>query len=363
MALSFKSCMLSLILLIILKLQILVIRAEPQVPCYFVFGDSLVDVGNNNNLVTQAKVNYPPYGVDFRNQTPTGRFTNGENTADIIGRLLGFANYTPPFATARGPEILQGVNYGSGGSGIRDETGRNLGDRISMNEQLLNHGITKFRIALFQGNISFTKEYLRKCIYTVGMGNNDFINNYLMPDKYITSRIYTPEQYADVLIQQYSKQLKTLYNYEARKVAVFGLGQVGCTPAIVMKFGPDASGCVDRVNAAINLVNDRLKPLIDDLNSNLSGAKFIYINTTNINQGDPIAAGFRVFTPCCIASVDLGKGQCEPNLPPCTNRDIYIFWDEFHPTQRANNITATRSYMAASPLDSYPMDIRSLAQQ
>lgn len=44
----------------------------------------------------------------------------------ITGRLLGFANYTPPFATARGREILQGVNYGSGGSGIRDETGRNL---------------------------------------------------------------------------------------------------------------------------------------------------------------------------------------------------------------------------------------------
>lgn len=85
MALSFNSCILSLIILIILKLQILVTSSEPQVPCYFVFGDSLVDNGNNNNLVTQAKVNYPPYGIDFRNQTATGRFSNGENTADIIG--------------------------------------------------------------------------------------------------------------------------------------------------------------------------------------------------------------------------------------------------------------------------------------
>ncbi|KAL2927976.1 hypothetical protein RDABS01_001679 [Bienertia sinuspersici] len=38
---------------------------EPKVPCFFIFGDSLSDVGNNNNLNTKAKVNYPPYGIDF----------------------------------------------------------------------------------------------------------------------------------------------------------------------------------------------------------------------------------------------------------------------------------------------------------
>lgn len=55
-----------------------------QVPCYFVFGDSLADNGNNNKLNTQAKVNYFPYGIDFPDG-PTGRFTNGRNFADIIG--------------------------------------------------------------------------------------------------------------------------------------------------------------------------------------------------------------------------------------------------------------------------------------
>lgn len=55
-----------------------------QVPCLFVFGDSLVDNGNNNDLATEAKVDYAPYGVDYP-QGPTGRFTNGRNTADILG--------------------------------------------------------------------------------------------------------------------------------------------------------------------------------------------------------------------------------------------------------------------------------------
>lgn len=62
------------------------VRICQQVPCYFVFGDSLADNGNNNGLKTQAKVNYLPYGIDFRDG-PTGRFTNGRNFADIIGIL------------------------------------------------------------------------------------------------------------------------------------------------------------------------------------------------------------------------------------------------------------------------------------
>uniref|UniRef100_A0A6N2KBC9 Uncharacterized protein n=1 Tax=Salix viminalis TaxID=40686 RepID=A0A6N2KBC9_SALVM len=44
----------------------------------------------------------------------------------MIGELLGFNQSIPPFATARGRDILIGVNYASGAAGIRDETGRQL---------------------------------------------------------------------------------------------------------------------------------------------------------------------------------------------------------------------------------------------
>jgi hypothetical protein len=60
--------------------------AAPQVPCYFVFGDSLVDSGNNNVIVSLARANYPPYGIDFAGG-PTGRFSNGLTTVDVIGKL------------------------------------------------------------------------------------------------------------------------------------------------------------------------------------------------------------------------------------------------------------------------------------
>lgn len=60
---------------------------DTTVPAVIVFGDSVVDAGNNNNLTTIApvKCNFPPYGRDFIGEKPTGRFSNGRVPSDIIG--------------------------------------------------------------------------------------------------------------------------------------------------------------------------------------------------------------------------------------------------------------------------------------
>lgn len=57
-------------------------RAEARV--FFVFGDSLVDNGNNNYLATTARADSPPYGIDYPTHRPTGRFSNGYNIPDLI---------------------------------------------------------------------------------------------------------------------------------------------------------------------------------------------------------------------------------------------------------------------------------------
>lgn len=81
-------CSLLVLSLLLLNLHHNPVHGAPQVPCYFIFGDSLSDFGNNNNLLTLAKVNYRPYGIDFFSSIPTGRFSNGRNKIDIIGNLL-----------------------------------------------------------------------------------------------------------------------------------------------------------------------------------------------------------------------------------------------------------------------------------
>lgn len=62
------------------------VQGEPYFSSMFVFGDSLVDNGNNNYLNSLARANFAPYGIDF-SEGPTGRFTNGKTVIDILGNL------------------------------------------------------------------------------------------------------------------------------------------------------------------------------------------------------------------------------------------------------------------------------------
>lgn len=73
-----------------LVFQYLVISsAELAVPAIFIFGDSTLDVGTNNNLsASKAQANFLPNGIDFPSSVPTGRFSNGFNSADQIGMQL-----------------------------------------------------------------------------------------------------------------------------------------------------------------------------------------------------------------------------------------------------------------------------------
>ncbi|OMP03046.1 Lipase, GDSL [Corchorus olitorius] len=98
-----------------------VVAGAPLAPALYVFGDSLLDSGNNNILLTLAKANYPPYGKDFPNGTATGRFTNGRTIADFIAEFLGLP-YSPPVLSVHAPTVT-GLNYASATCGILPETG------------------------------------------------------------------------------------------------------------------------------------------------------------------------------------------------------------------------------------------------
>ncbi|KAL1205165.1 GDSL esterase/lipase [Cardamine amara subsp. amara] len=338
------------------------VKAEPQVPCYFIFGDSLVDNGNNNRLFSLARADYFPYGIDFGG--PTGRFCNGKTTVDVIAELLGFDNNIPAYSTASGEQILQGVNYASAAAGIRDETGQQLGQRITFSGQVQNHQNIVSQIGEILGYGA--TDYLKSCIYSVGMGSNDYLNNYFMPQSYSTSAQFSAEEYANDLITRYRDQLNVLYSIGARKFALVGVGAIGCSPNALATHSPDGITCVESFNSPIRIFNDRLKFMVQQFNNDQSDAKFIYINAYDLFQeliANPSPYGFSVTnTACCGVGRNRGQLTCLPFVGfPCANRDEYLFWDAFHPTEAANKLIAQRSYTSQSPSDVYPMDISQLA--
>ncbi|XP_078439019.1 GDSL esterase/lipase At4g18970-like [Wolffia australiana] len=341
------------------------LMAEPQVPCYFIFGDSLVDSGNNNDMPSLARANYAPYGIDFPDG-PTGRFSNGKTTTDVIAELLGFENFIPPYSTTKGEAILSGANFASAAAGIREETGQQLGQRISFDGQIQNYKSAVSQIVSLLGDEKSAAKYLSKCIYTVGMGSNDYLNNYFLPTIYSTSSRYTVEEYANVLVDQYTGQLKTLYDYGARKVAVIGVGQIGCTPNELAQQSPNGVLCVGRINKAIEIFNKKLIAMVNSFNANMDDAKFTYINSYGMLRdvlAKPEAYGFNVTNEgCCGVGRNNGQITCLPLQTPCADRDKYLFWDAFHPSEAGNLIFGRRSYSAASRTDAHPVDIRRLAQ-
>jgi len=194
---------------------------------------------------------------------------------------------------------------------------------------------------------------------------NFLLNNYFMPNIYSTSRQFTPDQYATALIQQYTEQLKVLYNYGARKFVLIGVGQIGCSPSELAQSSPDGRTCVQKINSANQIFNSKLRSLVDQFNGNTPDSKFIYINAYDIFQeflNRPAAFGFSVTNAgCCGVGRNNGQITCLPLQTPCANRDQYVFWDAFHPTEKANIIVGRRSYSAQSASDAYPIDIRRLA--
>ncbi|MBA0569273.1 hypothetical protein Golob_006714, partial [Gossypium lobatum] len=240
------------------------------------------------------------------------------------------------------------------------------GARISFSGQVRNYRQTVSQVVNLLGSEANAANYLSKCIYSIGLGSNDYLNNYFMPLFYSTSRRYNPEQYANVLIQQYTQQLQALYNYGARKFVLIGVGQIGCSPNELAQNSRDGRTCVERINAANRIFNSKLKGLVDQFNNANSDAKFIYIDVYGIFQditSNPSAYGFRVTNAgCCGVGRNNGQITCLPSQRPCRNRNEYLFWDAFHPTEAANVIIGRRSYNAQSPSDAYPIDIRRLAQ-
>lgn len=83
-------CIATKFLVVLLSLWLSCIHAiqTGRFPAILAFGDSILDTGNNNKLMTVSKSNFLPYGRNFPYHIPTGRFGNGRVLSDLVGILF-----------------------------------------------------------------------------------------------------------------------------------------------------------------------------------------------------------------------------------------------------------------------------------
>ncbi|KAL4202399.1 hypothetical protein AMTRI_Chr02g220830 [Amborella trichopoda] len=338
------------------------------VPGSFVFGDSLVDAGNNNYIVSLSKANYLPNGIDFAPlRQPTGRFTNGRTIPDILGQELGLTSFAPPYLapTTKGLATLQGVNYASGAGGILNGTGQLFGGRINLDAQIDNYANTRQDTISILGKAAASKLFQRG-LFSMTMGSNDFINNYLAPVVSEAECKVSPDAFVEDMISKYRLQLTRLYNLDARKIVVVNVGPIGCIP-YQRDINPTAGNdCVAFPNQLAMAFNGRLRGLLSELSSNLKGSKFVYADVYSI-VSDIIENytnyGFEVpDSACCCAGGRFGGLiPCGPVSKFCLDRSKYIFWDPYHPSEATNVIIAKR-LLDGDWKDVFPVNIRKLVQ-
>ncbi|CAH9080506.1 unnamed protein product [Cuscuta epithymum] len=308
---------------------------------FFVFGDSLVDNGNNNFLATTARADSPPYGIDYPTHRPTGRFSNGLNIPDIISEKLGSEHLMPYLSPAlTGKKLLVGANFASAGVGILNDTGIQFVNIIRMPQQLAYFEQYQQRVTEMEG-ANKTKKLVNEALVLISLGGNDFVNNYyLLPFSY-RSRQYPLPQYVTLLISKYKKILKRLYDLGARRVLVTGSGPLGCVPAELAQHSHRGE-CAVELQRAAALYNPQLVQMIKELNSEVKGDVFVGVNTNQMHMdfiSSPESFGFKTSkVACCGQGRFNGLGLCTPLSNLCPNRDEYAFWDAFHPSERANRM-------------------------
>lgn len=305
------------------------------VPAIIVFGDSIVDSGNNNYIKTLVKSNFPPYGRDFMGGLPTGRFSNGRILTDFLVEEFSIKQYVPPYLDPNlGPDdLLTGVSFASGGSGYDPLTSK-ITLVISLSQQLehFKDYIRKLKRLVGEEKSQFI---LKNSVFMVLTGNNDLFGYFDIPLRRLQ---YDIQSYTDFLVNLASSFVQDLHNLGARRILVFSVIPVGCVPLQRTIAGGIRRKCAESTNRAAELFNSKLSAEVDSLTSKLPDSRVAYIDwytpAIDVIQ-NPKKYGFeQVKRGCCGTGLIEFAILCNKLVPVCRNNSEYLFWDSGHFTER-----------------------------
>ncbi|XP_076936035.1 GDSL esterase/lipase At5g45960-like [Bidens hawaiensis] len=309
----------------------------------FVFGDSTVDPGNNNYIPTISRGNFPPYGKDFDNHEPTGRFSNGRLVPDFVAEFVGLKKNLPPYLdpSLTIDDLMTGCSFASAGAGFDPFTSQ-LGMALTQSQQLDLFKEYKVKLAAAIGK-ERTDDLVRRAGYLVSSGTNDFTFNYYGPIPVRKKAYPTISQYQQFQWQLIEQFLQDLLDEGAQKIGFVGLPPMGCLPAIITLnsknpiFGRECNESYNSLSRNVNqMAQNKLKSL------ERPGTKIVYadIYTPIINMVEQKTKyGFEeVHKGCCGTGLIEADFGCNPTSPLCADVLEYVFWDAFHPTEKGYRI-------------------------
>ncbi|VAH98082.1 unnamed protein product [Triticum turgidum subsp. durum] len=314
------------------------------VPAVISFGDSTIDVGNNNYLPGAVfKANYAPYGENFRRHRATGRFSDGKIVTDITASR---ATRRRTSARWRRGRTSSPAPTSAPPRPATPTTRRPCMDAITLSQQLKYYKEYRSKLAAVAGRRQ-ARTILAEALYVVSTGTGDFIQNYYH-NASLSAR-YDVDRYCDLLVGIFSGFADELYRLGARRIGVTTMPPLGCLPATIRLYGKGRSrtGCLPRLNRDAETFNRKLNATVGALVRRHAGLKVavfdVYTPLRDLSER-PAAQGFAEARRTCCRTGNAGTRVylCDPATAArmCRNASSYVYFDGVHPSEAANLVIA-----------------------
>lgn len=130
------------------------------------------------------------------------------------------------------------------------------------------------------------------------------------------------------------------YSAGARHVLLTNSSDLGLHP-VVRALGPEAAGAATAMATGFN--GGLATQVVPALRATLSGLNLYTVDFGKLSQevnANPVAFGFSDATAPCYPFFSA------PTAPVCATPDLYVWWDELHPTSAIHALLADRSIAA-----------------
>lgn len=134
------------------------------------------------------------------------------------------------------------------------------------------------------------KKLIKESLFFLESGSND-IFNYFNP---FYPPTLTPDAYVQSMLTQATNFVHSIFNLGARRIAIFGLGPVGCVPARSLLPGAPVGKCYGKMNKMVKNYNSGLDNMVKALPATHPGSLAVYgavYQTINIFRAHPAPYG------------------------------------------------------------------------
>ncbi|KAK7301369.1 hypothetical protein RJT34_12232 [Clitoria ternatea] len=313
-------------------------------PAIFNFGASNADTGG---FAAAFQAPPSPNGQTFFHR-PSGRLCDGRLIIDFMGQSIALPLLNP-YLDSLGTNFTHGANFATVASTIIPQ--RSVVPLGVFSPFSLGVQVTQFRGGVFATLIP-KEEYFHTALYTFDIGQNDLTAGFLGNATLQQVNASVPN-----IINNFTENVKNIYNLGARSFWIYNTGPIGCLPLILANFPSaekDSYGCAKQYNAVAQNFNQKLKEALAQLRVNLALAAITYVDVYSAKYilfSNPEKYGFEhPHVACCGYGGDYNYnnnvgcgGTIKVNgteifVGSCENPSVRVIWDGIHYTEAANKV-------------------------